>query len=228
MEKPPSLPSSCKQVPPESLNGIYWLDADGAGPLAPFQAWCDLQGDGGGWTLVIEVDGSSEGAGWAAPLWTEATASSAANLWPSQENARHAGYASLAVQQVRVGMVVGGVTRTLVIDAAGPNLWSMLNGKPIVTKADLLQWEALLPKGSLQAHCHAQGLAVNSANGAKVRIGILGNNEQDCGSVDSWLGLGATAVVCGQKSVPTAGNVACWNPDHGYANTAAVAWVMVR
>lgn len=228
MAKPLSLPSSCKWVPPESPSGIYWLDADGDGPQAPFQAWCDLKGDGGGWTLVIEVDGGSEGAGWAAPLWTEATASSAANLWASKENARHPGYASLPVQQLRVGMAVAGVTRTLVIDAAGPNLWSMLNGKPIDTKADLLQWEALLPKGSLQAHCHAQGLAVTSANGAKVRIGILGNNEQDCGSVDSWLGLGATAVVCGQKSVPTAGNVACWSPDHGYANTAAVGWVMVR
>ncbi len=236
VEKTSPMPSSCAWVPLGQPNGVYWLDPDGSGPGAPFQSWCDLSeagsatqgGASGGWTLVLEVDGGSADAAWAAPLWTEATATSAASLWPSKENARHGGYATLPVQQVRVGMVVGGVTRTLVLDAKGPNLRALLTGKPLATKADLLQWQALLPQGSLQSYCHSQGLAVVASNGAKVRIGILGNNENDCASVDSWLGLGAAPVVCGQKGVPSAGNVACWNPDHGPANLAATAWVMVR
>ena len=236
VEKTTTLAKSCAWVAQGQPNGVYWLDPDGNGPLVPFQSWCDLAGastatlgePSGGWTLVLEVDGSSPDAAWAAPLWTEATATVNATLWPSKENARHGGYATLPVKQVRIGMVVGGITRTLTVDASGPSLRAMLTGKPIATKADLLQWEALLPKGSLQAHCHSQGLAVVASNGAKVRVGILGNNEKDCGSVDSWLGLGAVPVVCGQKATPTVGNVACWGPDHGPANTAATAWLMVR
>ncbi|MSP92067.1 MAG: hypothetical protein EXR79_09755 [Myxococcales bacterium] len=47
--------ASCKAVlagDPKAKTGAYWLDVDGDGGYPPFQNWCDMEFDGGGWTLV--------------------------------------------------------------------------------------------------------------------------------------------------------------------------------
>lgn len=38
---------------PTLPDGAYLVDPDGTGGIPPFDAWCDMSNDGGGWTLLI-------------------------------------------------------------------------------------------------------------------------------------------------------------------------------
>ena len=75
-------------------------------------------------------------------------------------------------------------------------------------------WKKLIgSNASLQLNCNREGFNVmGSVGGSKVRIGIIGNQENDCASPDSRIGFGAGGFPTGD---PSCGNVGSFSSDNG-------------
>ncbi len=57
LEPPESAGTSCRDIlaaNPSATNGVYAIDLEGDGGSAPFDVYCDMVTDGGGWTVIFE------------------------------------------------------------------------------------------------------------------------------------------------------------------------------
>jgi len=72
-----SIPISCldiKNTVSDATDGVYTIDPDSSGSVAPFDIYCDMTTDGGGWTLLIQTadDGNLTFGGHSTYLTTDA------------------------------------------------------------------------------------------------------------------------------------------------------------
>ena len=87
------------------------------------------------------------------------------------------------------------------------------------------KWKWLISGSSLQDNCNKEGFNVYSTR-ARVRLGLIANNENDCDSPNSFIGLGTQ-----YDSVENAaGNVAPDHPspDNGEKNLKVMGYISVR
>ena len=70
------------------MSGLYMIDPDGAGPIAAFQVYCDMNMDGGGWTLAMvrKVDDAFPGVNGKSLTWDCLTGGAAPTSLTVQSN----------------------------------------------------------------------------------------------------------------------------------------------
>ena len=216
------------QATKSSKSGLYWLDPDGSKPAPKFQAWCDMEFAGGGWTLVMKLDGNKTTFGYTSTHWTSDKTHNPGSADMSLNEAKLASFSSVPFSALRLGMRVAGKTNWVTLSVSGSSLRSALSsGKYKATNLGRNAWKQLIAYSSLQPNCNQEGLNTGNES-ARVRIGIVGNIEKDCKTPNSRIGFGGDGSSCYQDGKNTCGNTARCGGDLGVRNTKAFGFILVR
>ena len=221
---------SCKQLDDldvgEALaSGVYELDPDLDGPLAPFAAYCELEVMGGGWTMVLKSDGNLATFEYGAGHWNSDQPFAPEYPDLDRREAKLASYTQVPMTEMLVAMEYPvGVDPTplslqylMVPGLAGGSLFDLVSpGQHVATQVGREAWKGLIPGSSMQANCNLEGLnVVGSTNldDHRVRIGLIGNDQNNCGSPNSRIGIGGFGDKCGAPDLPTGNFAGCFAED---------------
>ncbi len=252
------LAASCKALlarRPDAPSAVYQLDIDGPqGSLEAFSAYCDMTQEGGGWTLVLKADGNQNTFAYSSALWTNATLLNPTQPDLDATEAKLLSFMSMPFTEMLIGMKQNGVTRwassvgmTFQGPITGPNGVPSLSaffvqtpvdttsiGGPAEAAATRTQWLGLFENGYIQSGCNRWGGNVGSSNpGAwRLRLGVLGDEQTDCASPDSFIGFGFSFGQMGACSgftfSTTVGNGARCMGAANDRDTRAMGYVFVR
>ncbi|CAB4007916.1 Hypothetical predicted protein [Paramuricea clavata] len=152
-------------------------------------------------------------------------------------------YSATSFEEICVGMKYGGNFRAFSFRYPASSLYDLIaDGKYRQTDVSREQWKGLIKGSSLQMSCNRQGYNVlgnvkilNHELFVKVRLGIVANDQNECDSPDSFVGLGAGGGLnypetwCSDSytSVNAAGNLAKCGADNGNKNARAMAYILL-
>ena len=238
MDSSPLLPRSCKQLlddNPRLDNGTFTL---GTSAGAAYQAYCDMEHASGGWTLVLKVDGGAATSkfGYDNTLWTNTMTLQEDKADTSRIEAKFPSFSEVAISEIRVVMVET-ESAEMTLKVTGTSFMSVMRGPFIPIAKTRQEWLNLVANAVVQPNCNKGGINNFFRDPFfRVRIGMVANEQADCNSPDSFVGIGGGGGVgngCNAHGTPfvppSAGAVSggICNPTSG-PNHPAFAYVYVR
>ena len=138
-------------------------------------------------------------------------------------------YWNTPFNKICLGMKIGQQFKSVVINHQARSLYSLIaDGKYRATSLGRNTWKKLIgSRASLQHNCNKEGLNVVGIDKAwsKARIGILGNNENNCSYCDSRIGFGTGGKYDDSN---TCGNEAIHGGNNGDQHIKAMGYILVQ
>ena len=126
-------------------------------------------------------------------------------------------------------MRIGHQIKFIVLNKQANSLYSLIaDGQYRNISLGRDTWKNLIGlQASLQVNCNKEGLNVvcTSYLNSKARIGIVGNNGDDCNNCDSRIGFGTGGK---HDDNNTCGNEAKFRPDNGDKHIKAMGYILVQ
>ena len=137
-------------------------------------------------------------------------------------------YWNTSFSKICLGMKIGQQIKFIVINKQANSLHSLIaDGVYRATSLGRDTWKSLIgSQGSLQRHCNKEGFnAATNIHNSKARIGIIGNEQRNCGSPDSRIGFGTGGYP---ETRNTCGNEAKHGGDNGNKQIRAMGYILVQ
>ncbi|KAL9953771.1 hypothetical protein ACROYT_G041234 [Oculina patagonica] len=185
---------------------------------------------GGGWTLVMKIDGAKATFRYDSQLWSNKIDFNLAGgkTGFDHHETKLPTYWNTPFSKICLGMKIGHQMNFVVLDKQANSLYSLIaDGQYRATSLGRNTWKTLIGvQSSLQSHCNKEGFnAVSESVYSKARIGILGNDQNDCKSCNSRIGFGTGGVPDGSN---TCGNAANSSPDNGDKSIKVMGYIFVQ
>ena len=139
-------------------------------------------------------------------------------------------YWNTPFSKICLGMKIGQhPVKFILINNQANSLYSLIaDEKYRATSLGRNTWKTLIgSQASLQPNCNKEGFNVFGSSGrhSKARIGIIGNEQNDCNTCDSRIGFGTGGYPDDSN---TCGNVASHAADNGDRRITAMGYILVQ
>ena len=189
-----------------------------------------MKTNGGGWTMVLTIDGRKGTFAYDSPLWTNKKTLNANTKQKFPYEAKTKAFYRVPFNEVMIATWDGKKDiRMEFIPYKAKSLFHLFrDGKYKPTRLGRKRWKKLIKGGSLQKRCNKEGFNVYNRL-MRVRIGIIANQENDCTTPDSRIGIGGGSSDLLRGPTRSVGNEAIgFEPDNGVKRTTACGFVLVR
>lgn len=195
--------------------------------------WCEMIGTDG-WTLAIKSNPSNTLWLYDNAIWTNTQEVNAASVVNGLDftDFKSSIFSTMPIRFMRLGFRTVGQNDAVFTNldlGFSSTLNALFNGPSRdINFISRSAWLAAVPGGgSLQANCNRQGINVFMP-GARTRVGIITNQENDCLSPDSRIGIGGTGDACGQDPASPVGNECRCVCSNGEVSRRFMGYLLVR
>ena len=139
-------------------------------------------------------------------------------------------YWNTPFSKICLGIKINEQINFIVINKNASSLYSLIaDGSYRATSLGRHTWKMLFgSRGSLQDNCNKEGFnTICGLSGmvSRARIGINGNDQNNCNSCDSRIGFGTAGSPDDSN---TCGNAATASPDNGNINIKSMGYILVQ